>query len=100
MKDDNQWEGWNWTEFWKGKLSNKFIAFIVYMVYMFLTSFIPNVSNNDVLWASTIVTVIFMLAGSIDTAVSNAKITADFKAGIQKDISATVNKVMEGKNGK
>ena len=90
--DDRQWEGWSWTKFWIGKLSNKFMAFLVYMVYMFLTTFTSSSINNLVLYTSTVVTVIFMLAGAIDQAVANAKITAEFKASITKDLKDAILK--------
>lgn len=78
---------WSWTKFAIGKLSNKLIAWIVYMVLQFnilSNCIVPDDQKKWVIIASAIVTVIFMLAGAIDNAVSNMKINAELKAGISK----------------
>ena len=84
---------WDWGKFFVGKISNKFIAWLVYMVFQFiaiLSEKVPYEWTGYILTVSTIVTGIFMLAGAIDIAVENAKITADFKAGLSKQINKTV----------
>ena len=80
---------WQWGKFWVGKVSNKLLAFIVYMVLQFillLGKFVPD----NIKWITVIVsfaiTGIFMLAGAIDQAVANAKITAEFKASLAKEV--------------
>ena len=68
---------WSWPKFWIGKLSNKFIAWVTYMVLQFLALLsgqIPDEHIGTLLWVSAIVTFIFMLAGAIDVAVTNAQI--------------------------
>jgi len=87
---------WDWGKFWKGKVSNKLIAWVVYMVLQFialLTKTIPEAHAGTFIWVTAIVTFIFMLAGAVDTAVENMKITAEFKAGLTKEI----RKLLEGK---
>jgi len=84
---------WDWGKFWLGKVSNKLIAWVAYMVLQFITMLtgkIPEANVGTFIWVTAIVTFIFMLAGAIDTAVENAKITADFKAGIMKEIKKTI----------
>jgi len=88
---------WSWPKFVIGKLSNKFIAWAVYMVFQFMILFMPaqiTPSFNPAEYArliiiiSAIVTIIFTLAGALDVAVSNMKMTAAFEAkyGVTKDI--------------
>lgn len=87
MKNQNKWEGWSWTKFWIGKLSNKFIAWVVYMTLQFialLTKVIPEQYIGSLITWSGIVTLVFMLAGAIDIAVSNAAITLEAKYGNNK----------------
>ena len=79
---------WSWTKFWIGKLSNKFIAFNVFTAIMFITLFVERVEvkepANWILWITYgVVTIIFMLAGAIDTAVANAKISMELKAAAE-----------------
>lgn len=86
-KRSSSWEGWSWTKFWIGKLSNKLIAWTVYMILQFialLTGIVPKEYIGTVITWSGIITVIFMLAGAIDNAVSNATITLEAKYGRTK----------------
>ena len=84
---------WSWTKFWIGKLSNKFIAWVVSTVLVFITLFHngwTNVNSETVIlvvWGA--VTFIYMLHGAIDIAVENMKISAELKAGasIEKKIT-------------
>lgn len=88
MDKTKRWEGWSWTEFWKGKLNNKFIAWFVYMIIQVIVIFtgkLPADQTSTIIIISAIVTVIFMLAGAIDKAVSNAQISAEFKASMLKE---------------
>jgi len=80
---------WDWGKFVVGKMSNKFIAWTAYMVLQFVALFlkiIPDRYTGTLLWVTAIVTFIFMLAGAIDQAVANAKITAEFKASLLKEL--------------
>ena len=80
---------WQWGKFFVGKLSNKLLAFAVYMVLQFillLGTFVPNDIKWIIVIVSFAITAIFMTAGAIDQAVANAKITAEFKASIAKEI--------------
>ena len=83
---------WSWTKFWIGKLSNKFIAFVVSTTLIFIALFHNGWTNPNsetvilIVWGA--VTFIYMLHGAIDTAVANTKINAELKAGasISKNI--------------
>jgi len=86
---------WDWGKFWQGKVSNKLFAWIVYMTLQFialLSGIIPEAAVNTLLWVSAVVTFIFMLAGAIDTAVGNMKITAEFKAGVLKELKESLGR--------
>jgi len=77
---------WSWAAFFKGKCSNKFIAFLVSTALVAVTMFTPGILLDAVaqgtlivIWG--IVTIVFMLSGAIDVAVKNMNITAKFTAG-------------------
>jgi len=85
---------WNWGKFIAHKCSNKFLAWItstaiiVWIIAGRKEVLVPFGSFEIgvmVVWGA--VTVIFMLSGAIDTAVANAKITAELKAGVQKMVN-------------
>ena len=85
---------WSWAKFFKGKCSNKFIAWIaatsviVWIIAERLagdTAFAVFETTALIIWGA--VTVIYMLSGSIDAAVTNMKITAEIKAGAQKVVN-------------
>jgi len=88
---------WDKGKFWVGKVKNKFIAWCYYMllqsVLLFVVLFHPKIPSEIIIGivhviiiVSAIVTFIFMLAGAIDIAVGNAKISAELKASILKEI--------------
>lgn len=77
---------WSWPKFFIGKLGNKFFAWVMstVLVYNLLMSdhAVTSAENEKIvliIWG--VVTVIFMLAGALDVAVSNMKMTAELKAG-------------------
>jgi uncharacterized membrane protein SirB2 len=76
---------WDWNKFWIGKLGNKFLSWIVYMVIQFialLSTKVPAQYTGHIVIVSAIVTVIFMLAGALDIAVSKADIKANLSASV------------------
>ena len=89
----------NRPKFFKVKCSNKLLAWVAYMVLQYvglLSRVIPNEWVGVLLIVTAIVTIIFMLCGPIDNAVSGMKITAELRAGIQKNIGAVINDPMQG----
>ena len=93
---DDKWAGFSWTKFWIGKLSNKFIAWVVATVLVYITLFRNGWINPEsemailIVWGS--VTFIYMLHGAIDTAVSNAKINLEGKASVGRTTTKTTAK--------
>ena len=74
---------WDAGKFWVGKVKNKFIAWIVYITIQSIalfTKIIPAQHVGTLIIVTAIVTFIFMLAGSIDAAVGNARIALEGKA--------------------
>jgi len=93
---------WSWAKFFKGKCSNKFIAWIaataviVWIIAARLAgdhSFAGFEKTVLIIWGA--VTFIFMLSGSIDTAVANMKISAELKAGAQMAVNTDTAKAIE-----
>jgi hypothetical protein len=84
---------WSWSKFFIGKLSNKFIAWLVFTVIIFIAMFTQS-SVMDVVVQRFVwiiygaVTIIYMLSGAIDKAVGNMQIKANLSAG------AKLNKTM------
>ncbi|MCL2381514.1 MAG: hypothetical protein FWC64_07955 [Treponema sp.] len=85
---------WSWAKFFKGKCSNKFIAFLVATAIFAVTMFAAGVLKDAVaqrtliiIWG--VITVIFMLSGSIDKFVSGGtlSVNANLSAGVKKNIS-------------
>ena len=92
---------WSWGKFFKGKCSNKFIAFLcifVLVTWVMASGLIEKLSMPFEIGLISLLaatTIIFMLSGSIDTAVENAKLTLELKAGMQKTISTDTARVIE-----
>ena len=82
---------WSWTKFAIGKLSNKFLAWVFSSILVWAAMF-TGIVNGDhttvviIVWGT--LSVIFMLAGAIDTAVKNAQIKLELKGGasVHKEI--------------
>lgn len=80
---------WDWAKFWRGKVGNKFIAWVTTTILVFCMIEYELFHNDRsefialIVWG--IATVVFMLNDAIDAAVRNAKINADFKVGISKE---------------
>lgn len=76
---------WSWAKFWRGKVGNKFIAWVTTTVLVFCMIEYQLFRNDKSEFVALIVwgtaTLIFMLNDAIDAAVSNAKINAEFKVG-------------------
>jgi hypothetical protein len=76
-----------WHEFWIRKTSNKFVAWVAYMVLQFIalmSNMIPDQHVGALLWVSAIVTWVYMLEGAVDTMVQNAKMSLELRKGIQR----------------
>jgi len=89
---------WSWAAFFKGKCSNKFIAFLVATALASITMFssvLKDVASQRtliIIWGA--VTIVFMLSGAIDEAVRNMKIKANFSAGAQKTVNTNTADVV------
>jgi hypothetical protein len=93
-------ERWDWVKFIKGWINQKFLAFILttLMVYKLLFEDILSLDTRErlaviIVWG--VVTVFFILGRSIDNAFYNAKISGEFKAGVQANINTDTAKVIE-----
>jgi len=82
---------WSWTKFIIGWINKKFVAWIVttcMVGWIMSWSVVQEITSLDqiiaIVWG--VVTVCFILGSAIDKAVENAKISAEFKAGINKEI--------------
>jgi len=93
-------EKWNWVKFIKGWINHKFLAFVIttLIIYKIIFGVTLNLTPNEriaviIVWGA--VTLFFILGKSIDNAIYNAKITAEFKAGAQANINTDTAKVIE-----
>jgi len=96
-------EKWSWTKFLKGKLSNKFIAFMVSTVLIFTTLFVNNVLKDAIaqrtliiIWG--VITVIYMLHTALESFISGGKLNVNVNGGLQKNIHADTAQVIKAKN--
>jgi len=90
---------WSWAKFFKGKCSNKFIAFLVATALATITMFTAGVLHDAVsqrtliiIWG--IVTVVFMFSEDLGVAVRNMNINANFSAGAKKKINTSTADVL------
>lgn len=79
-------EKWNTVKFIKGWINHKFLAFVIttLMIKEIIFGAVLELSEKErivifVIWG--LVTMIFILGKSIDNAIYNAHISAEFKAG-------------------
>jgi len=82
MKHSHKFQ-WDWGKFIVGKMGNKFLAWATYMVLQFILLLTGKLTEGVtvLLIVSASVTGLFMLAGAIDLAVSQAEIKANLSTG-------------------
>jgi len=96
-------EKWCWVKFFKGKFSNKFIAFLVSTSLIFITMFANGVLKDAVsqrtliiIWG--VVTVIYMLHNALESLISRGNLNVNVNAGAQKNITTDTAQVIKAKN--
>jgi len=90
-------ERWCWVKFLKGKLSNKFIAFLASTSMIFITMFSNGVLKDAIsqrtliiIWG--VVTVIYMLHDALESLISRGNLNVN--VGVKKNINADVAQVV------
>jgi len=90
-------EKWCWVKFFKGKLSNKFIAFLASTSMIFITMFSNGILKDAVsqrtliiIWG--VVTVIYMLHDALESLISRGNLNVN--VGVKKNINTDVAQVI------
>ncbi|MCL2722207.1 MAG: hypothetical protein FWD47_12835 [Treponema sp.] len=92
-------EVWCPTKFKKEWISRVFIAWLVLtIIFCFVIFFKIPIPTNILLFLGG-VTLIFMLEKPVGNMISNAKINAEFKAGLSKTINADTAKMINAEKG-
>jgi uncharacterized membrane protein YjjP (DUF1212 family) len=95
VKEEKQ--KWSWVQFFRSKSFMAVIFSLAVFCLWFLGVFKKNNEIVDIVVACTFAAslVFFIFSRSLETAIANMKIAAEFKAGAQANINADTAKVVE-----